>query len=489
MKNSEVITLLILVRVSSVFLVQTWFVPDEYWQSLEVAHSFAFNYGYLTWEWVLGIRSYIYPLAIAFVYKILEFCRLDHAYALIFVPRILQALLSAYADYCFYKWCGRMKWAIFNITTAWFWYYVCSRTLINTLETALTMIALAHFPWDSKRNLNSTFLWIVSLVCIMRPTAVIQWLPLAIYYAIILKGRLFDVFFRDVLPFSMVSFMISTVIDSHAHGKFIITGYEFLKVNVFHNVGEWYGTQPWYWYLSTGLPATLGIQIVPFILATINILRNRHVYQNDLALLGCITFSLGIYSCLTHKEFRFILPLLPMVLKISAGHLARWSYKATPFMVWLVVSVILVSNIIPALYLSLIHQRGTLRVMDHLRTLSESSPHNTSLLFLMPCHSTPLYSHLHKNVTTRFLTCEPNLYNVSNYQDEADQFYNNPNEWLRSNYPPTGKLPSHIIAFDSLLLSITDILSRYKPIYKFFHTNMPSGRVGAFVYIFEIIRT
>ena len=39
------------VRVASVFLVQTNFVPDEYWQSVEVAHESAFGYGHLTWEW------------------------------------------------------------------------------------------------------------------------------------------------------------------------------------------------------------------------------------------------------------------------------------------------------------------------------------------------------------------------------------------------------------------------------------------------------
>lgn len=32
------------VRVASVFIVQTFYVPDEYWQSLEVAHKITFGY-------------------------------------------------------------------------------------------------------------------------------------------------------------------------------------------------------------------------------------------------------------------------------------------------------------------------------------------------------------------------------------------------------------------------------------------------------------
>lgn len=34
---------LVIFRILSVFVVQTWYVPDEYWQSLEVSHKLAFG--------------------------------------------------------------------------------------------------------------------------------------------------------------------------------------------------------------------------------------------------------------------------------------------------------------------------------------------------------------------------------------------------------------------------------------------------------------
>lgn len=486
MKNIDVFVLFVLVRLLSVVIVQTWFVPDEYWQSLEVAHKLAFNYGYLTWEWVLGIRSYVQPLIISFVYKILQFCYADNALVLIYVPRILQALLSAYADYCFYKWCGTKKWAIFNISTAWFWFYCSSRTLINSLETALTIIALSKFPWDRKNSNESNFLWIVSTLCVIRPTAVIQWFPLCIYYIVITREKLLSIVFGKFVPIGVITLTASIILDSYAHGSIIVTSYEFLKANVLNNVGEWYGTYPWYWYLSSGLPALLGIQIIPFVAITINILRHRHEYQHDLALLGCIVFTLFVYSCLKHKEFRFILPLLPMVLKITSSHIAKWSYKAAPLTIWFVTTIMLVGNVVPALYFSLIHQRGTLDVMQPLRLIAEKNPHSANFLFLMPCHSTPFYSYLHINVTTRFLTCEPNLQNKKNYVCEADDFYNNPNLWLRHNYPENGTLPTHIIVYDSLTVYLSNILSMYKPIKKIFHTHFPSERIGKYIYIYQI---
>ena len=54
-------TISLILRMFSVIFTQTFFVPDEYWQSTEVAHRQVFGYGYLTWEWKAQIRSYFYP--------------------------------------------------------------------------------------------------------------------------------------------------------------------------------------------------------------------------------------------------------------------------------------------------------------------------------------------------------------------------------------------------------------------------------------------
>ncbi len=61
-------------RVANALVVTTYFNPDEYWQSLEVAHRAAFGYGELTWEWKEGaqIRGFLHPLLFAFFYKMAE---------------------------------------------------------------------------------------------------------------------------------------------------------------------------------------------------------------------------------------------------------------------------------------------------------------------------------------------------------------------------------------------------------------------------------
>lgn len=79
----QVFSAILFVRVLSVFLVQTWYVPDEYWQTLEVAHKQVFGYGALTWEWAKGIRNYLYPSVVAGLYAVLKFTGLDHPEALV----------------------------------------------------------------------------------------------------------------------------------------------------------------------------------------------------------------------------------------------------------------------------------------------------------------------------------------------------------------------------------------------------------------------
>ena len=142
----------LLFRLSSVLIVQTSYAPDEYWQSLEVAHNMAFGYGYLTWEWKEGLRSYLHPFIFYVFYKILHFFSIDFPPILITLPKILQAILTAVSDYYFFLLCRNLGlkefWTKFSIFTNWFWYYCGIRTLTNTLETCLTILALYFYPWN-----------------------------------------------------------------------------------------------------------------------------------------------------------------------------------------------------------------------------------------------------------------------------------------------------------------------------------------------------
>lgn len=158
--------------------------------------------------------------------------------------------------------------------------------------------------------------------------------------------------------------------------------------------------------------------------------------------------------------------------------------------------MIFAANLVPAGYLGYVHQQGTLKVMDKLADVAQNYKSvegvAPKVFFMMPCHSTPYYSHIHANISMRFLTCEPNFNNEPKYLDEADQFYDAPMSWIRKNLPvhPISALPTHLVVFDTLAPRISDFLSIYKPVEVFFHSeHLVSTRGGKNVILYERVET
>jgi len=97
---SKLFLIFLLLRSLNALLTTSFFQPDEYWQSLELAHKFVFRFGYATWEWTetspklahnsffqsLGkgpIRTFAYPSLFVPIYWILKLTRLDNTVMLV----------------------------------------------------------------------------------------------------------------------------------------------------------------------------------------------------------------------------------------------------------------------------------------------------------------------------------------------------------------------------------------------------------------------
>jgi phosphatidylinositol glycan class B len=167
-----------------------------------------------------------------------------------------------------------------------------------------------------------------------------------------------------------------------------------------------------------------------------------------------------VLSLVSHKEVRFIYPLLPSLHILSAPPLVdyflpavlRSSRSYMPRRLTLV--FLLLVNIVIALYTTIYHASGPSNVLSYLRqqhelhapaaqtpsnlspSVKDPSQHGITAGFLMPCHSTPWRSHLvYPTIHAWALTCEPPVDQTAAqkaaYMDEADQFYANPAQFLR----------------------------------------------------------
>uniref|UniRef100_A0A914V314 Mannosyltransferase n=1 Tax=Plectus sambesii TaxID=2011161 RepID=A0A914V314_9BILA len=453
-------------RLFNCLLVQTWFVPDEYFQAVEPAHRLAFGYGALTWEWRQGIRSYVYPLFIALYYGVLRLTALDSRAAVVHGPKLLQALFGALGDIHLFKLAKRFQgeqealWSLLVYWSTWFGFFCTPRTLGNSVETVLTLIGLYHYPWpahllkEDERQTRRKHTWlyiaVAALAVLVRPTAVLFWAPLALWNLFRVRHPVAFVT-RTCLPVALPVFALSVYVDRVCYGRWLLSAWNFAAFNVFEGGSGHFGVHPWHWYLSNGLPSVLTVHIIPIALG---VYRSR----NRVVLWLCVWYVL-FHSVLAHKEHRFLLPIVPLLCLYGGSFVNRLASSqggsksdkqshrrlldsASLDAYWRLVSgraktalgLLLLVNVPIAAYTGLMHQRGPLDVTkfvsERYASLSLELRPDAAVWFLAPCHSTPFYSHVHANVSMRALNCDPNLDHIPGYVDEADRFHDHPERWL-----------------------------------------------------------
>ncbi|KAM3721906.1 GPI mannosyltransferase [Dirofilaria immitis] len=440
---------LIALRILNVFLVRTYFVPDELFQSVEVAHWAIYGIGYLSWEWMASLRSVFHPFIIALLYFLGHMCAIDSNLFIIQTPRILHALLFALSDYCYYKFARRIlpsnaaKYALLSYLSCWFVWYCAPRTLSNTLETILTLFGLQWYPL-SKADLKQVYWPYMSiglLTILIRPTAILIWIPFGLWHLWRSDSSMKLLLYTCLSCFPVLLFV--TVLDSIAYGKLTFTAWNFIRFNVLEGGSNHFGSHPWHWFISQGLPAVLTIHLIPIFWGMIIAVRNRSI---PFVFFYVPALYITVHSLIAHKEHRFLLPIIPL-LCLFAGIFFHNRLLHQYRILWS--RFLLVVNISLATYFGLFHQIGpfsaTYWIIENAK-LRFSKGQHFQLIQLMPCFSLPQYSYFHDlNVTITALDCPPNFTHLMEYLDQADQFHDDPKLWIDTNLDLVRK--AHYLVF------------------------------------------
>ncbi|PIA46103.1 hypothetical protein AQUCO_01600400v1, partial [Aquilegia coerulea] len=288
-------------------------------------------------------------------------------------PRLLQSIFSAVGDLYLYKFSREIfseriaQWTLFCHLINWFTFYCFTRTLSNSLETVLTLIGLYYWPSfrDSSQKANvSSRKWglaVAALACAIRPTSAITWLYVGLLELYQSRDRLTFIFL-EVTPIGIIVLAVTSLLDRLMYKTWIFVPLNFLKFNFLSSGGDYYGTHKWHWYFTQGFTVMV-FTFLPFSMAGI-------FQSKQWKLFGLMAWVLALYSVLGHKEFRFVLPVLPIALMFSGISLASLeslcdldrkrgssSHRSKcPSKVQLATVFLLVTNIPMALYMSLVHQ-------------------------------------------------------------------------------------------------------------------------------------
>lgn len=281
--------------------------------------------------------------------------------------------------------------------------------------------------------------------------------------------------------------IISAISDRLYFQDWTFPPYQWLNFNVSQDLAVFYGRNDWHYYLSQGLPLLLTTYL-PF--ALIGLWKSTSAQGSSISFLlaNTVLVTIAALSTISHKEVRFIYPLLPLLHIITAPTITSFFYNTQPafssskrdatsttFRKKPVFALLVALNVLVAGYTTQVHQRGVLDVMTFLRTEYESVvlpteaedllPNEIFVGFLMPCHSTPWRSKLiHPGLKAWALGCEPPIHLAprtaerEGYRDEADRFYDEPQKFLRTEISTAEKpWPRYIAGF----AGVESILQEY----------------------------
>ncbi|KAL8799093.1 MAG: hypothetical protein Q9182_006156 [Xanthomendoza sp. 2 TL-2023] len=390
--SQDILLFLVAFRILNALSIRTFFQPDEYFQSLEPAWEIAFgaNSGaWITWEWKNQLRSAIHPALFAGVYristelsKLLQLTPEYHAELLLASPKIAQAVFAALGDYYTWKLGERMY----------------------------------------RRGSNEA--WTATLLE---------------------KRRQISMGFAKIGGQIMIVLASSAVVDRLYYQHWTFPPLRFLYFNLAQSLSVHYGRNDWHYYLFQGYPLLL-TTFLPFALVG---LYQSLFYQGTPPTQSLLTTTIKrqlatsslmvpfILSFISHKEVRFIYPVLPPLHLLAAQPFLAFflpSNRTTRKRILL--TLLLLANIFLAIFTTALYQQAPLTALSYLRSRATNDPHTaTTIAFLTPCHSTPWRSHLiHHSLKAWALSCEPPLHlppsEHGTYLDEADLFYQSPSHWL-----------------------------------------------------------
>ncbi|MDP9340418.1 MAG: hypothetical protein M3P45_16295 [Acidobacteriota bacterium] len=287
--------------------------PDEVFQNTEPAHRLAFGPMVVSWEWRVGIRSWVLPFFLAGVMRATSWMGLGSSGYLFGIAAVMT-LISLTTVWFGFAWSERASgqaaaiMAAFGCAVWWELVNMGPRTLSEVLAAHLFLPGVYLGAWtgteakDWKRRL-----FLAGVFCGFAVSWRIQFAPAigiaAIYFCRLDWRKRIPIVAAGVLLPILIFGLVDAITWSHPFQSF----YLYFYVNLIQGRSTSFGTEPWYWY-TVRLARHLG----PVLLfACIGVRRSPF--------LGWIALIiLASHSVISHKEIRYLYPMMPILITLAA---------------------------------------------------------------------------------------------------------------------------------------------------------------------------
>ncbi|MBK6691278.1 MAG: glycosyltransferase family 39 protein [Myxococcales bacterium] len=320
--RGAVLALALAPRLWAAFADQGLFWPDEFFQSLEQAHRFAFGYGIVPWEFAEGARSWLFPGLIGLLWKFLSALGVKSAVTLVVAAKLAMVAASVVTAELAMRLALRMAgpraailagtWVALFPATVLFG----SKCMTETVSAPLLLAgALLSHRSASDRDAVS---W-------RRLATAGALAGVAVFFryqnglvVVGLAGVLFaERRFRDAGAFAAgaaIAGLAGGMLDYVTWGR---PFYSFVQYARFHaeTGGASWGALPFGYYWQTTWRSGGVVMLV--VLAGLTLAWRS--WGRYVALVGVYFL---VHSAVPHKEYRYLLPPVPLALTVAAAGLS-----------------------------------------------------------------------------------------------------------------------------------------------------------------------
>lgn len=296
------------------------YFPDEIFQTIEQAYRLITGYGVVPWEFAYHMRSYVPALLLTGPLKLLlELTRDPYWYTLgmrIFLACVSVILIPASHALTYALYRNRTLALLAAFSSAIWYELIYFSTRAFTEAMALNFLAGAVLVYLTKHRERFV---LAGLLVGMGILIRIMYLPLGIYIVYVLSRRLNRMGMNRFVLGLVLATLLFGVVDMVAYGSFLVHIPLYFKYSVTNGLSRIFGEQPW-WYYLYALTVTSGGLIVSIFSSQ----TRTHAKSILIALLLIVV----PHSLIQHKEYRFVLIVIPMVLILASS----WLYNRT--MTW-----------------------------------------------------------------------------------------------------------------------------------------------------------
>lgn len=268
----------------------------------------------LTWEYHAQIRSSLQPVLCSLVFKTISIFNCSDPFTKAFILRLITALMAVIIISHFIITCKNLiekkfwKWFVVISYFIWFLPFLNVRFSSETWSGLLLLFALSLIIRNSKTNFSYIFIGILfGLAFLIRFQILFAIIGIVFWLIFVQKSSLQ----KMLLVFSSGLFVVflGFLLDTWYYQKAVFVFWNNIVSNILEGKANTYGTEPIYYYLYyifryPFFPIGIAI-LLSFCYLTIKQPKNLFIWT--------IIPYLLIHSLISHKELRFLFPMINLV--------------------------------------------------------------------------------------------------------------------------------------------------------------------------------